>query len=79
VTGYGHFGKSEVEHAYGNKRFHLHDVQVVRSASESERCVAIELRSTRRGVGAAPVRLTLTPEDAALLGRALMGSEPCQS
>jgi hypothetical protein len=66
-----------VEHAYGNKHFHLHDVQVVRSASESEGCVAIELRSARRG-SAAPVRLTLTPADAILLGNALMGSVRCQ-
>ena len=72
-----HIARSEVEHAYGNKRFHLHDVQIVRYLSESERCVAIELRSTRKGT-AVPVCLKLTSEDAIRLGRALMGPKPCQ-
>ena len=67
------FENSEVGHMYGNKHFHLHEADI-RSSGSANPGVTVELRGFRRGEGVAPVNLRLSPEDAVMLGAALMAS-----
>ncbi len=67
------FEKSEVGHMYGHKHFQLHEAEV-RPSGSLDPGVTVELRGFRRGGGVAPVKLTLSPEDAIMLGTALMTS-----